>query len=500
MKLLIADDEEYTRESIRQAFEWETLGVREVMLARDGKDALAIARWFQPDLVVTDIKMPRLDGIAFAQELIKFLPECKLLFISGYVETEYFKNALRLSAVDYVLKPIDKAQFLDAIQRAIAGIEQTRSYQRIQDANLQMKRNKLMHLLLSQQPDMAWCERLCAEVDFPRQGEFLCVSVRQLGRRWYSQAVCESVEALCKAQDGAYLVDYLNEDCYVAVLQNPEPFRFKRACMRLLENEQLLIGIGVHVKGLIAINRSYQAARHAQELHFFFPDKRIIDQADLPSAYRALDPGIQSQFLFALREHPQELAGWFRELFESIEAYPGQYRRGSIRQMFGALMQSLMTEHPELLARLSGLNQADDLRARLEGMDTWQEMRGCIEAILEILGEELARFSQYSRVVQRILKYVDERYGDCELTIQEIADHFRISTTYIGILFKRETHVTLKQHINRCRINKAKKLLREGNDKIIDIADMCGFANANYFAHIFKESEGVTPQEYRKCP
>lgn len=101
--------------------------------------------------------------------------------------------------------------------------------------------------------------------------------------------------------------------------------------------------------------------------------------------------------------------------------------------------------------------------------------------------------------MQQILKYVDQHYCDSALTVQQMAEVFHMSTTYLGILFKRETHQTLKQYISERRIGKAKKLLEEGREKIGDIAEMCGFANANYFAHIFKETEGITPQEYRKC-
>ena len=173
MRLLIADDEQYTREGLRNVFDWDALGIHEVMLARDGKDALTIARWFLPDVVITDIKMPRMDGILFARELTGFLPQCKLLFISGYMEVDYFKNALQLSAVDYVLKPIDKEQLYDAVRRAVAGIEQARSVQRLRADNLAMKRNRLIHLLLHDQPDVKWCQRLCEEVGFQQRGEFV---------------------------------------------------------------------------------------------------------------------------------------------------------------------------------------------------------------------------------------------------------------------------------------------------------------------------------------
>ena len=104
MKLMIVDDEEYTREGIRDSFEWSELGIQEIMLARNGKEALTIAKWFFPDIILTDIKMPQKDGIEFTEEIVRLFPECRILFMSGYVEVEYFKSALKLDVIDYIEK------------------------------------------------------------------------------------------------------------------------------------------------------------------------------------------------------------------------------------------------------------------------------------------------------------------------------------------------------------------------------------------------------------
>ena len=499
MRLLIADDEQYTREGLRNVFDWDALGIHEVMLARDGKDALTIARWFLPDVVITDIKMPRRDGIHFARELTGFLPQCKLLFISGYMEVDYFKNALQLSAVDYVLKPIDKEQLYDAVRRAVAGIEQARSVQRLREDNLEMKRNRLIHLLLHDQPDVKWCQRLCEEVGFQQRGEFVCVALRELGMRWYSQRVFDDFDRVCEKQQVPYLMDYLQDSRYVAIFRDPDPDRLRRGLRELLSQERLLIGVGGRVRGLMAVNGSYRQARQAQGMYFFHPEVRYVEPDALPEQSRTLDPGLQGQFLALLRDRPGELSPWFGELFAAIEEHCGQYRRQSLQDLFRTLIQAILAEHPELMPRLSGVHQLEDIPAMLEGMETWQELKAFLLQLLETLQEALSQRSQYTRTVQQMLKYVDQRYCDSALTVQQVAEEFHMSTTYLGILFKRETHQTLKQYITQRRIGRAKQLLQEGREKIADIAEMCGFANANYFAHIFKETEGVTPQEYRKC-
>lgn len=493
MKLLIVDDEEYTREGLRDSFDWKGLGIREVMLARDGKAALSISRWFQPDIVITDIKMPRMDGLAFARELTGFLPQCKLLFISGYVEVDYFKRALQLSAVDYVLKPIDKQQMMDAVKRAISSIEEVRSVHRIKEDNLEMKRNRLIHLLLNEQPDLVWCERLCREVGFQPQGNFICVLITQLGMHWYNQNLFDAVEKLCKAMRVPCLMDYLQGSRYVAILREPDMAALRRRLQELVQEENVLIGVGTMEKGLRRVWESYQRAKQAQGMYYFQPDMRYVEPEMLPEHRVTLDTGLQNQFLSILRETPAELSGWFAELFRQLEAHPGEYRRQSIQGLFKALIQAIAVEYPHLLAGVNGVDHVEDVDAMVEAMETWKDLRCSVEKILDAFEKERSKRSQYSRIVQQLRKYVEEHYHDSDLTIQDMADSFHMSTTYLGILFKRETGQTLKQYINICRMNKAKKLLSEGHEKIGDIAIMCGFANANYFAHSFKESEGVTP-------
>ena len=115
MKILIADDEDYTREGLIESIPWQEYGIDEIMQAVNGAEALKIAGWFRPDIVLTDIRMPQMDGIAFADRLMRENPDSRIIFMSGYMEIEYLKSAIRLSAVDYIEKPID----LEVVQEAL---------------------------------------------------------------------------------------------------------------------------------------------------------------------------------------------------------------------------------------------------------------------------------------------------------------------------------------------------------------------------------------------
>jgi len=117
-KLLLVDDESVTRRGLLRSVPWAALGVSEIREARDGVEALRLTRQFRPDIVVTDVRMPRLNGIELAAEIRKLLPAVKLIFISGYSDKEYLRSAIRLGAVDYVEKPINLEEFTQAIRQA----------------------------------------------------------------------------------------------------------------------------------------------------------------------------------------------------------------------------------------------------------------------------------------------------------------------------------------------------------------------------------------------
>ena len=127
MKILIADDEDYTREGLVEEIDWEDFGIDEIMQAVNGEEALKIVKWFRPDIVLSDIRMPKIDGIAFAEEMVRLIPGSKLIFMSGYMETEYLKSAIRLSVIDYIEKPIDVVQVKKALRRAVDEIARERA-------------------------------------------------------------------------------------------------------------------------------------------------------------------------------------------------------------------------------------------------------------------------------------------------------------------------------------------------------------------------------------
>lgn len=154
LKALMVEDEELTREGLRTSIPWKSIGITEVHMAEDGEEGLHKAIEIQPDIIMADVRMPHLDGITMAFEVRKVLKNCKFIFISGYCDKEYLKSAIELSAVNYIEKPIEPTEVLDALKKSILQIENDRRVEKIE----QEYQNKIHGFIIEDEAEVspAW--------------------------------------------------------------------------------------------------------------------------------------------------------------------------------------------------------------------------------------------------------------------------------------------------------------------------------------------------------
>lgn len=499
MKLMIVDDEEYTREGIRDSFEWSKLGIQEIMLAQNGKEALTIAKWFIPDIILTDIKMPQKDGIEFTEEIVSRFPNCRILFMSGYVEVEYFKSALKLDVIDYIEKPIDKDRLWKAMEKAVDFIQKNRKIEEIKIDNQEMKKVRLLQALISTEPDENWLLHACEEVGFPEKGNFVCFIIKQYKASKSREEVKTELVSILQKYDISYLIDYLKGAGYVCVVQckNIKKFSLTQMVNEILQDKELIAGLGLWVGNLKAISQSYRCAERVLEFYFFDTKTQMLELKEEMIQPKKLDPGIYNQFLAIQKEKPEELRCYLEKLLEEI-GNSKQYRRDDIKSMFSSLLQVSIQERKGILSHLDGIYQAEDMEKRIQYMDTFDELRLFVRKFLDAYEKEIEGKNGYSWIVQKIMEYVAQHIENPDLSVQEIADYVSLSPTYISILFKKEVRVNLKQYISNIRMEKAKKMLKSECYKITEIAEKCGYANANYFSRAFHKSEDMTPVEYRE--
>lgn len=500
MKILIADDEDYTREGLIDEIDWETFGIDEIMQAANGEEALKIVKWFRPDIVLSDIRMPKIDGIAFAEELLRMVPQSKLIFISGYVETEYLKSAIRLSVIDYIEKPIDVEQVRKALQRAVDEITKEKKTKEADESSREFRQQRLFELLTRRDNDSGTVEKLAAKVGFPLSGEYVCLAVQFPRVRESTGRELEQVLEMVSGIEGK-AIGVWQESFYLEVLLSyPERFRYRLAPLyqRILERwPDCRLAVGIPADDCRNIYNSCRTARAAMNCAFYQTDRRLFEIDDAILQKRFMEPGIYGAFLRVLPEGPQAMAEWFRSLFEDLFSRK-YYQKEQVYTLMISLLTAVFRQYPSSYEVVPEAEAEEQLQQLVLNMDSLEEIREFTEKILGCVKEREEALSGYGRVIRGVLDYIAAHYGEVNLSTAQIAEAFHFSSAYMNVLFKQEMKVTLKQYLSSYRLEKAKRLLDQEYMRITEIAERCGYTNASYFAKVFRDATGMTPLEYRE--
>lgn len=514
MKILIADDEDYTREGLIEAVDWEKFGIDEIMQAVNGAEAARIAQWFLPDIVISDIRMPQMDGLAFAERLIQHNPDSRIIFISGYMEIEYLKSAIQLAAVDYIEKPVDLQALDRAIARAADEIRRIHQGKAAVAEHRELQQQKLFRLLTDKEVDERTLDKLFRETGaLAKNGCFQCMAAilrnepegdtkcAELSAKDSTEHRMERIKALIKeAGFGAVACYRAEKQQYEFVIAYPEKeeYRLMPVYQHILDKMPgLCIGVGVEAKNWRNVYNSYKTADMAVNCAFYQEDRQlfVIDETITQKAF--INPSIYGEFLQVMSESVFRLDQWCRELFEQLGSRK-YYRREQVYTLLTSFLNALYQKHPYLYDACPQIRSEEDIAAHVMGLGTLSEIRELFVLIVDFMKEHQQEQSGYSRIVCGVQDYIEKHYQEESLSVAEIAGALHLSPAYLNVLFKQEMKMTLKQYLSNYRLEKAKRMLEQGYDKITEIAEKCGYASANYFAKVFKEATDVTPIEYRR--
>lgn len=491
MKVLIADDEEYTREGIVESILWEEYGINEVMQAQNGYEAEEIAKWFHPDLVITDIRMPKLDGIAFAKGLLKVAPDSKIIFISGYMEIDYYKSAIKMSAIDYIEKPIDIMALKKAIKRATDSIKEARKKEDALNDSKSYKENRLFYALTN--PDKKdLCEDIEKEKVIGYQQNAVClICVGENVKEIAEQIKREEQKVIVNLIDSRQLE-------FIWVYRKKDEYRIMPFIQKLLDDYQdIKIAKGTAAQTYQDIAYSFEAARLAMQTAFYQSKKRFFSIEATEYQKRVIDPSIYGEFCRLLSGSPSQLEIWFKGIFEMLKANP-YYTREQIYSLFSSLIVALDSRYAVILSKDALNNKEQYIFKTISQFEHIEEIEDYTYTLLNKAINDYKSNEGYSRLSKGVIDYVAKHFSEPEMSVSDIADHLHMSGAYLNVLFKQEMKCTLKQYISNYRLDKAKEMLEQGFDKINEVAIACGYANGNYFAKVFKEMTDLTPQEYRK--
>ena len=498
MKLLVVDDDRYAREGILSCLPLAKMGINNVMQTHDGKTALEIVRWFCPDIIITDICMPRMDGMSFAAAVRKVQPACLLIFITGFAEIGYLKQAIELSAVAFVEKPLQPDELIHAVQNAISKHQERMNADQRSESLQKLRRQQAAAMMMHTRKDLQELRSLCAKIGFPTDAAYRCLALRAPQSNVHDVM---DILAEAAAKNGFDCAADQREDRNVYAVLAAGKRKQPRELSALVDMlHKRLPGIvtaeGMVVPALEKVHESRKAASRMLEGSFYDGGRThfLYEEKNTPAV---LSVDAYAQFVRLLEENAAQLPAWLEDLLTRVEAVRSD-RVESVKSLMLAILRELYRRTPELYGKVYGISQASELEdyvASVAGIGQFREMLAVLFEQLNAMEDANSRFSQ---VVRDAKSFIAQHIHEPELGLKEIAAQVNFSAAYLNVVFRTETGMTVKQYLIDCRLREAKRLLKDPSVRITEIAQRCGYSNSNYFAKAFKESTGMTPGEYRE--
>ena len=512
MKVFLVDDEIAIRENLRNSFPWEQNGFQLVGEAPDGEMALPMIRDLNPDILLTDIRMPFMDGMELCAQVKRVLPWIGVVILSGYDDFAYARQAISLGVKEYLLKPITADELGEALRRVAGQIAEERraqSLRRDAASGNPFLREKLLASLFTEEGDRFEDEQLMRQMRTMgvnlAAGCYVVIDIAFPLKDEARARAREALSALAEASGGSVFTCGMHHGARALVLGDNErdaeeraySFAASAAHLPQLEHcEQLMLSIGETVTDYFDIRRSMQSARHVRHAAAGQGGgRRIIGVGELDDETHSLNSLELSPLYERLQYAPAE------ELDAILAEYADLLGSGMEgRELaLGYLRIAAVIAARQIVADAG----ADPQRVLDEALIAETLRSEDIEAVRALLAAAMACRDASGRglgqtPVARARRFLSQRYSDPNLMLQDVAGEVGMSQSHFSTVFAQETGLTFTQYLTALRIGKAKELLSATAMRSSEIAFAVGYNDAHYFSYMFKKQTGMTPSEYRK--
>lgn len=543
LKIFLAEDEVVVRETIKRMIPWEELGFELVGEAADGEMALPLLIRQQPDLLITDIKMPFMDGLTLARLAKKEIPGLKVVILSGYDDFNYAKQAIGIGVEDYLLKPITKNALIERLSEIRSRYEHEKTqkeyYEKFQREMQVYEKNSsrdFFEALVGGSMDMMEVYKRAEKLGLDIVAEAYNVLIFTMNcdedfsgqRDEYSSWEAESLELLENffAGHSSAMLFRSNIFSYGVLLKGQREAieENTRACVdeirKILSRQdgrrEWFLAVGQSVERLSQIQKSYHTASRAFSQRYLY-DENILYYDEMETmehpggqaetednAYlqkvdvNALNPAILQKFLSnGLQE---ETENFVKDYFYAIGQEP---------------MESLVFRNYVILnVRFSVISFIKGL-----GCDTNEMESADTEEVLAESGKNMESAIAYAKkmisqaieirdqnsgnknrsILKTAVDFIDSHYMDEEISLNTVANVANVSSNHFSALFSQNMGQTFIEYLTTLRMNKAKELLRCTGMRSSEIAGEIGYKDAHYFSYLFKKTQGMTPSDYRKA-
>ncbi|WP_217595239.1 helix-turn-helix domain-containing protein [Cohnella sp. GbtcB17] len=530
--VMLVDDDYPVLEYLSASIPWKELHLEIHSACKNGAIALERAQAAPPDIVITDIGMPQLDGIALIGELKRLKPDIRCIILSCMGDFSYAQQAVRLHVDDYVLKETMRPEQIAALLRKLSAQlaeekERSRELARLQskkEENAILLRQGLLDRMTAEGGlDLSWADD-AGEAGIGFEGKvWLPVLVAlnrlsELSRRLPDEralqlAVGQATAGLTGELSGTVLLPHGRREAVLLF-----PFRRSltelkvesvRPSLRAL-GERLSRESGITATFLIGTSAAAPAAlgRAVQQLlasgggggRFYLPDEGIFTLAELPllgegdlhDVYPEALQHIRDAFLEEDMAQLESAVGHWLDQARERRCHPELVKEWTLKILYDNQTRFVALQHYQNVFSMEVLHRTLGDIATIQELGDW--MLQFFKEKMPLLGL-IYKQSRRSEIL-RARQYVSQNIGS-KITLEEVADMLHINSSYFSRLFKRETGYNFIQYVTSAKMERAKELLARSNMSVEEVAARLGYENKSYFAKLFKKHIGGTPGEYR---
>ena len=515
MKVFLVDDEIAIRENLRNSFPWEEKGYQLVGEAPDGEMALPMLRDLNADILLTDIRMPFMDGMKLCEEVQRTMPWVERIILSGYDDFSYAQKAISLGVKEYLLKPVTAAELEAALGRVSRQIEEKRRdrenltalRERLSSGN-QFLRDKLLASLFTDEGDSEDDEALVNQMrGLGVNLTAACYAVIDIAftAEGEQRLSCRNaLNTLAEMSGGGVYVCSASKGARALVLgDNPEDteeraYSFANSAIHLPEMQKArdtLISVGETVTDFRDIRQSMKNARHRRHLQTAagLDGRKIISgnevQAQaIPLSETDLSP-LYERLQYATEEEVEPVLTEYTRTLDPALAL------GYLR-VAGLLAARRIIQEGEGTPREVLSDELVEEALHTEGDAGFRLLAELLKKAIAFRNRNRAGYGDPT--ISRARAYLSEHYADPNLMLQDVAGEVHLSQSHFSTVFAQETGLTFTQYLTALRIGKAKELLEATEMRSSQIAQEVGYKDSHYFSYLFKKTTGMTPGEYRR--
>lgn len=530
LKVFLAEDEFIIREGIKNNIDWQAHGYEFCGEASDGELAFPLIQKTRPDILITDIKMPFVDGLALSRLVKKELPETEIIILSGYEEFDYAKEAIQIGVARYLLKPINGEtllQEIDSVAEIILSKQKEKEirekYQREMEENsLRDQMDLFQHLVTgdcSMEELLSVADKLDLKIMAPwysivllkiqsmkHDYEEYSGSIVVVDERIAKLAEPEHVLIFDRALEGrAFLFKADSEDELLAYQK--EYLGDVKEVLSGYANLRYFGGIGTPVNRLREIPASFEDASHAFAHRYLVAESCILDSSLLMQEGAAENEDFRISAVNPEQIDRTKMQEFLRtgdldEVVYFVDEFFGKLDGGAMKsRIFRQYIT--MDAYFSIVDFLKGLGlQKDEIEAPDQDSSILQDEKSAMDYIVRIMEKALVlrekkASSRYEDVVSEVIHYIENNYAQEELSLNLLASHVNFSPNHLSMIFSQQTGQTLIRYLTDYRMNRAKELLRCSSKKSSVISMEVGYKDPHYFSYLFKKTQGMTPTQYR---